>query len=261
MFITTVANPTVAIVDRAISVSHTLGIPYVDRLNKTVVQIQRAMKDFETIVFYETNSRLIRPNQPDLFYHPSMGHVRIKRMLNGENERMIAICDVEIGDTVIDCTAGLCSDSLVFSHAVGEKGEVTAIESNPILFTIMSDGLRNYEGELSEVVDAGRRIKLYFADHFEYLSKCPDKSADVVYFDPMFDEPLQDSQSMQPLRGLVNENQLTSLTIEQAIRVAKKRVVMKNNRGSHSFANLGFDSVIHGGTNISYGVIEVERAK
>jgi hypothetical protein len=261
MFITTVANPTVAIVDRAISASLTLDVPYIERLNKTIVQIQRAMKDCETIVVYETTSRLVRPNQPDLFYHPSMGHVRIKRMLNGEIERMIAICDVHQGDKVIDCTAGLCSDSLVFSHAVGEQGVVIAIESNPILFAIMSDGLDNYEGEVAEVVEAGRRIKLLHANHFDYLSKCPDKSVEVVYFDPMFDEPLHDSQSMQPLRGLANEHQLTSLTIEQAVRVAKKRVVMKNNRGSHTFANLGFERIIHGGTNISYGVIEVERAK
>jgi 16S rRNA G966 N2-methylase RsmD len=258
MFITTVANPTVAIVDRAISASQLLGVPYIERLNKTVVQMQREKEDFETIVVYATTSRLVRLNQPDLFYHPSMGHVRIKRMLNGEIERMIAICDIKQGDKVIDCTAGLCSDSLVFSHAVGEQGTVIAIESNPILFTIMSDGLNNYEGELSEVVEAGRRINLLHADHFQYLSQCSDKSVDVVYFDPMFDEPLHDSQSMQPLRGIANEQHLTTLTIEQAIRVAKKRVVMKNNRGSHTFANLGFESVIHGGTNISYGVIEVE---
>lgn len=261
MFITTVANPTVAIVERAKSASKLLDVPYLARLNKTLAQMQRGKEDFETIVFYQTVSRLVRPNQPDLFYHPSMGHVRIKRMLNGEVERMIAICGVEQGDKVVDCTAGLCSDSLVFSHAVGEQGVVIAIESDRILYTIMSDGLANYEGELSEIVEAGRRISLIHADHYEYLRQCRDKSVDVVYFDPMFDEPLHDSQSMQPLRGLANENQLTTLTIKQALRVAKKRVVMKNNRESKMFTNLGFENVIHGGTNISYGVIEVERPK
>lgn len=255
MFITTVTNPNQQIVGRAIAASEYLNCTYVERRNHTLIQIQKQRDDFELLVFYDSECRYLRVNQPDLFFHPSMGHVRVKRMLNGEMDRMVSISEIVEGDVVLDCTAGLCSDSLVFAKAVGDSGQVIAVESNPVLYFVLRDGIAHYHGEVNDINESLKRIKLIHSDHLQVLKQCESDSIDVVYFDPMFDEPMHDSQSMLPLRGLANERPLDLETIEQAIRVARRKVVMKNNKGSRAFEHLGFQEVVHGGTNIAYGVI------
>ena len=52
-------------------------------------------------------------------FHPSMGFVRLKRVLNGKPDPMLEASGMEEGDSVLDCTAGLGADALVFSGKGG----------------------------------------------------------------------------------------------------------------------------------------------
>jgi 16S rRNA G966 N2-methylase RsmD len=257
MFVTTVPNPAPALIERATRIANTINWPYVERGRETLSGISKRLSAHQSITIHTQGAKFEQPSHSPLFFHPSMGHVRMKRLLKGETDRMLQIAHVEPGDRVLDCTAGLCSDALVFAHALGDAGEVVALESNPILAAVIADGLQHYASELHEVNDALRRIRYLNIDHYAYLTACPADAFDIVYFDPMFDDPQRDSQSMEPLRHVANEQPLTKSTITEAIRVARKAVVMKNSRGSAAFAKFGFTQVELGGTNIAFGVIHV----
>ena len=101
--------------------------------------------------------------------------------------------------------------------------------------------------------EALRRITLQCMDHKSWLTSQPDKSIDIVYFDPMFRQPLHDSSSMQPLRSLANREALDMESVHQAIRVARKSVVLKEHRDSEEFNRLGFERKHM--NKIAYGVI------
>ena len=85
-----------------------------------------------------------------------------------------------------------------------------------------------------------RRIEVRHSHHLDYLKSLPDQSVDIVYFDPMFREPITDSASINPLRHYANGEPLDAESVREAIRVARKTVVMKEARSSGEFERLGF---------------------
>jgi hypothetical protein len=134
---------------------------------------------------------------------------------------------------------------------------VTAVESERVIYLLLREGLKEYVSELEELNTAMRRIWLIHADHKDILRELPDNSADVVYFDPMFRTPVRESSAMLPLRNAANPNPLSMETVREAVRVARKTVVLKEHRGSGEFAKLGFSPVDRGHGKIAYGVIRL----
>jgi 16S rRNA (guanine1516-N2)-methyltransferase len=192
-----------------------------------------------------------------VFYHPSMGYVRVKRLLQGESDNLLVACDVRAGDAVLDCTAGMAADALVFSYAVGAQGTVTTLESTPGLAFLLQQGLASYETELEQVNAALRRIQVRHIDHCTYLQAQPDRSVDLVYFDPMFRTPLTDSTSLEPVRSAVNAAALSAQVVAEAVRVARRSVILKETADSGEFARLGFTCRTGQSGKIRYGVIDV----
>ena len=74
-----------------------------------------------------------------------------------------------------------------------------------------------------------RRIKVVNADYLDFLKRQPDKSFDSIYFDPMFRYPLTDSKNINPLRSVADHRPLSEEAVAEARRVARHRVVMKEN--------------------------------
>ncbi|MNI75326.1 hypothetical protein D3C73_1314660 [compost metagenome] len=87
------------------------------------------------------------------------------------------------------------------------------------------------------------------------LKQMPDKSADLIYFDPMFRDPIMESSAISPLRMFANNSSLTGEVIAEAKRVARKSIVLKEKKGSGEFERLGFETVERSHTKIVYGVI------
>jgi 16S rRNA (guanine1516-N2)-methyltransferase len=191
-----------------------------------------------------------------LFFHPSTALLRVKKLLRGEKDPLLEASKVCHGDVVLDCTAGLGSDAIVFAYAVGPYGHITAIESEDILYRIVSMGLQAYTSNIPELDEAMRRVKLEKANHMDYLSALPDRSVDLIYFDPMFRHPIEHSASISPLRTVANLEAITQNTIQEARRVARKRIVLKEHTHSPEFARLGFEWVHRSYSKIAYGVIE-----
>ena len=91
-----------------------------------------------------------------------------------------------------------------------------------------------------------RRVEAKHADYEDFLRNLPDDFYDVVYFDPMFRHPLKDSVQLAPLRLLAEPAPVSHAAIAEACRVARKRVVLKENSRSLEFARLGFSKTAGG---------------
>lgn len=258
MIITTGEAEAPALVERAKSLAEEMGCQYVTRGGQSLRRLAIKTGDEDVLVVLDGHVRLGGPNRTLLEFHPSMGYVRLKRVLRGDPDPMLEATRMEEGDSVLDCTAGLGADSLVFSVKGGASGSVTALESSFPLYVFLKEGLRTYESNLKASDEAMRRINVVHGHHLDYLRTLPDRSVDIVYFDPMFREPLTESASINPLRHYANGEALDEESVREAIRVARKTVVLKEKRGSKEFLRLGFTVPERSQSKITYGVISID---
>lgn len=259
MIITTSYEPSQMAVDFSKQLSVELQSKWVPRNNNSIRKLKEkhnmnglwiVSNDMDIKYYHEVD-------QPALFFHPSTALIRIKRLLRGEKDTLMECSGVSKGDSILDCTAGMASDSIVYSLVSGPSGKIIALESEIILYTLLKHGLKGYDSDLPPLNDAMKHIEIFHADHLAYLKDSQDKSMDIVYFDPMFRNPLEDSSALTPLRTVANPQPLTLESIKEAARVARKTVVLKEHRDSHEFARLGFNQVFITTSKIAYGVIEL----
>ena len=232
-----------------------LGIPNVVRGNDSIDDLRVRCGVRNVLVARRGRLTLDTPSGA-LFFPPGMSHLRIKNLTRGQGDHLVAALALSEGMRVLDCTLGAGADAIVESYAVGETGRVTALESNPLIAAVIGDGLAHAAGDNYEMHAAMRRIAVHAADALTYLREQPDGSFDVVYFDPMFRRPLHESAGMNALRASADMRALTPETVAAAYRVARRRVVMKERRGSGEFERLGFSEVVGGRySRVAYGVM------
>jgi len=259
MIITTGDKAGEAVIRRAEALASRTGGRYVPRRHTPLGKMSRAYGNDDIIVVLEGGARLVRPGEEPMEFHPSMGFIRAKRILKGESDPMLDAASMNPGDSVLDCTAGLGTDTLVFSVKGGSGSRITAVESSASLSALLTEGLAHYTSNVEEINEAMRRIRVVNGHHLDVLRSMPERSVDIVYFDPMFREPLMDSSAIRPLRWFANNDPLSSESIKEALRVARKTVVLKEKRGSGEFVRLGFAEESRAHSKISYGVITVDR--
>lgn len=257
MIVTTSYEPTTDILQKAERAALEMGGRLVPRKADSMKQLRTKYRDSSILLVTKEEIRYYVEEQPPIFFHPSMGAIRVKRMLRGEKDLLLQAADVVEGDSVLDCTAGLASDAIVFAYGVGASGSVTALESEAIMALLIREGLAAYESDIPELNAAMRRIEVKHADHGAFLQDMDSQSVDVIYFDPMFREPLEESSSMNPLREVANLEAISLSALEEARRVARKCIVLKEHKDSPEFARLGFDKVLRSNTKITYGVIRL----
>lgn len=205
-----------------------------------------------------------------LAFHPSMALIRLINLRRGESDRFLEATKIIAGDSLIDATLGLGSDALIAAWAVGETGKVLAFEQSPVLAAMVQDGLshinelitnsKNEEKQVAwaTLAEASHRIQISWGDHIEFLRRIPTSSVDIVYFDPMFRQTLQQSKSIQPLHQWSDHKPLDHKAIYEACRIARKRVVLKERKNSSEFQRLGFEILLGGQYSpVDYGVILV----
>lgn len=157
--------------------------------------------------------------------HPGMGLVRLRRVLKGEPDPLLDAAQITAGERVLDATFGYGHDSLLLAHAVGEGGKVFGLEANPALAALAQAGLRFWTPPAHEIM---RRVEVLQVEHREFLRELPDKSVDLVYFDPMFRTGISAAPGFELLRMLGHPAKLDAETLIQAKRVAKRAVLMKD---------------------------------
>ncbi len=97
------------------------------------------------------------------------------------------------------------------------------------------------------------------ADNLDYLRTCENDAFDVVYFDFMFHHSVESSQGIKVIKPVVAYDVMTEDHVKEAIRVAKKRVVVKSGYKNPIIEKLGFTiSRQNQKRHFFYGVIEIE---
>lgn len=258
MFVTTAGRADKEIIELAKKLATEHQIPFISRKKRSVNDIQKENGNVDCLVFGRNRMELYRYEEKEpFFFHPNLAMIRMKRLLNGENDPFLIAGDVKTGDSVLDCTLGLGADSIVASFAVGENGKVVALEENQYMALLVANGLKNWKDADESIISAMRRIEVIQADHYQYLKTLPNKSFDTVYFDPMFEETIQSSNGIKGLTHFAVHHDLTAEIINEAKRVARKRVVLKDHFRSTRFQQFGFTVLKRKTSTFHFGFISV----
>lgn len=152
----------------------------------------------------------------------------------------------------------MLADAIVSSYGVGITGKVIGLEVNPLISLIVKDGLKTYLPTNYDLKSAMNNIEVLNQDYLSFLKEQSDNSFDIIYFDPMFRHALTDSKNLNPLRQLADKRAVSLEAINEAKRVAKYRIVFKENSLSLEFARLGFTKICGGKyAPIHYGVMDI----
>lgn len=256
--ITTGGRPDEQSRKRAMEAAEVLGYDVIERKKRSVVRIQ---KDYESAVLVAGSDRYdlyrIGMEKP-LFFHPNSAAFRLKRMINGETDPLINVAQLKTGDSFLDCTLGLGSDSIMASFVVGETGYVHGIEGDADIAFITRRGLKSYEAQSDALEKAMQGVQVTHANAVDYLKSQPDASWDIVYIDPMFSAPIEESSNFTPLRKVGLQNGLTAQWIQEAKRVSRRRVIVKNRFDSPVFDEFGLERIIRPNTKFHFGFISTD---
>lgn len=154
--------------------------------------------------------------------------------------------------TVLDCTAGLGSDAFILA---GLGCEMRLLERVPVVHMLLSDAIqRGSVSEISAIRMAISRMSLLPAcDALEFLSAPIEGGRpDVVYLDPMFpdrDKSARSKKEMYVFHEFIGSDTDSDVLLEAALKVAKRRVVVKRPRLAPEMAELAPDSVMEGQRN------------
>ncbi|RDU36587.1 hypothetical protein DRW41_12890 [Neobacillus piezotolerans] len=256
MFVTTAGRVTDTMINKARSVAEDLDIPYIPRRKKSISQLQNERGGGCIVAGNESIRLFAFGEEEPFFFHPSSAMFRVKRLLGGGYDPMIEAADLRKGDSFLDCTLGLASDSIVASMVVGNIGNVTGIEANKFLGYIVKNGLHSWHSGVGELDAAMERIDVVHSVALEYLQSLPDESVDCVYFDPMFDIGIDESEGIKALRHFALHGGIGGEEIKEALRVARKRVVLKDHYLSKRFEDFGFTVMRRKTAKFHFGYIE-----
>ncbi|MBL4848107.1 MAG: class I SAM-dependent methyltransferase [Planctomycetes bacterium] len=211
-------------VTRAQEVAQRCGFPYIERRDSVARLVRKAKVGGAYVVGLEKAE--LRAEGLRLAVHPStLHHVRhlgrshpFLRAVAPEGERV---------DRVVDATLGLAKDALHIATFL--ECSVVGLEHSPILTCLCEDGL----ARLGPPWRAGAaRIEVLQAESRSWLAEQEADSAEVVVLDPMFETARPAAAGFDLLRRLACHDPLDPELLDQARRVASRRVVLKLPRGS-----------------------------
>ncbi|SDX15904.1 Putative SAM-dependent methyltransferase [Marininema mesophilum] len=254
-FVTTIRKPRGKVQESAKELAHFLSAPYLPRNNLSMAQLYKRSGFAEAVIVGPEGAKWQDTEGKGFFFHPNMAPIRVKELTHGGNDALIEASGIKAGDRVLDCTLGLGSDAIVAAHVVGEEGNVTGLESQPVVAALVSYGLKVYQLDSPRLLEAMHRVEVCYADYRHFLREMEDDSYDVVLFDPMFRQTVIGSTSLQALKMLANPAPLDSISVAEACRVAKRRVVLKERKISGEFERLGF-RVVKEASKFDFGIIE-----
>lgn len=232
-----------------------LGYPVIKRNKRSIARLQEAYGG-AVLVAGANRFELYRAGmEKPFFFHPNSAAFRLKRLLNKESDPLIEVAKLKSGDSFLDCTLGLASDSIIASFITGEKGMVTGVEADPDIAFITGRGLHSFPSASRVLVDAMRRVNVIHANAVDFLRGEPDSSWDVVYIDPMFSAPITESVNFTPLRQVGLQGSLTEEWIVEARRVCKRCVVVKDRFDSPVFEHFSIERQIRPNTKFHFGLL------
>lgn len=258
LIVTTARHPTPEMAIMARRAAAELGGRIVPKTGHTT--IRKIQQQYQTRLVLSVGQRMtLFMDDQEIFFHPSMSVVRLKRILAGEKDTLLVKSRVRPGDSILDCTLGMGADAIIFAHAAGVQGRVVGLEQSEILAFLVKEGLKSWQTNMRELQEAMRRVEVVAMDHLSFLKHQPDRSFDVVYFDPMFRHTVKESVNFDPVRFLSFDHPLTLEAINEARRIARKTIVLKERLSGGEFARLGFPPPDSRSSSFTYSAIHMQE--
>lgn len=256
MFVTTAGRVNEKMIHQATSVSEELDILYILRRKKSILRLQKEADSGCIVAGNERLNLFAKGVRDPFFFHPSSAMFRVKRLLDGGRDPLIEAADLKAGESFLDCTLGLASDSIVASCVTGESGTVMGLEGNKYVSYIVRNGLQSWESGLGQLDESMRRVNVHHSEALPFLKAQADNSWDCVYFDPMFEEGIEESEGIKSLRHFALHGGIGSNEFNEALRVARRRVVLKDHYKSDRFDLYGFKRTVRKTAKFHFGYIE-----
>lgn len=257
-FITTSSKASNDLYNKAVELGQKWSVPFVERKKQSLAKL---LANNEEPAYVMTSSRIevyLKHEDQPFFFHPNAAMFRAKRWLKNKDDAFVSVCNIKDGDTVVDATLGLASDAQLASLASGRKGKVIGLEASETIADLVEEGLYSYVSSNSKLNEAMRRIEVVSTMAEDWLAKQPGSSVDIIYFDPMFQKKV-DSDGLSGLKQYSHYGDFSEKVFDEAKRVAKKRVVLKDHFQSARFEKYGFHVQVRRSSVFHYGVIELEK--
>jgi 16S rRNA (guanine1516-N2)-methyltransferase len=232
--VTTPFDPSPEVLARARAAAERRALPFHPRASRSLAEVAVATEAEALLVLGAHASLWV--DGVEQRWHPGMGALRAKRLARGERtttDSFLEAARLRPGDAVLDCTLGLGADALVAATAVGAGGRVVGLESSAPLAAWAGEGFARLPGE------AAARVEVVAADHAAWLEAAPDRSFDVVVFDPMFRHGRAAAPGFDLLRRLGDARPLSREALDRARRVARRGVLVKDGTPGWDLARLG----------------------
>jgi len=252
-FVVTTANrPKKREVLKAIKLADELNTAYISRRSFSRFQ-ENNILDFYYVV--ESERMIIRWNGGEFFFHPASSKMRMRNIKNNQRDHLIEILDLKGDEIIFDLTLGLGSEAILMA-AFLNQGRVIGVEASKHIYTIVKYGFRDYQDQSPWVNESFNRIKLINEDYKTWIRQQEDDSADYVYCDPMFDNPVMTSSGFNPLRPFAVYDKIEQADIIEMKRVAKKAVILKTLKSDSLLNEIKTDEIRGSqSSGVLYGVI------
>ncbi len=261
--LTTAQKSNEAIQEEAKALASSMHMTYIKRGKSSIPSLFEAHQCEYIAVLTGSGLTIHFPENQQHTFHLSMAQLRILRLQRGKGDHLVnavqALLDkkgLSNNDpfTFLDCTIGLGSDSSIVSYCY-PQAQITGLEGSLPIWLATSYGLEHYVHSEESVTNALRRIQVKHDTFENYLPNLTDNSIDIIYFDPMFEVPVEDSPQFKPLRGHTVESHIDDKIMAQAMRVASYGVIIKERPFSSVFQKYPPHKWVGGKySRIGYGV-------
>ena len=248
MIITTSLRENEALIARAQELAYELGVDYQPRRKLSLAKCLERFGAF--YLLYKDRLSFVNVNASELSFHPDTAVLRIK----APHDALISLLG-QSPKSILDTTMGLASDSLVMT-AVGNR--VTALESQEVIFQVVSRGLATYQTDDKRLEKAMRSIKAIKSDSLSFLKSQADHSFDIIYADPMFSETIKESENLEAIKPLANGSRLTEEWLKEAKRVAREKIIIKAHFRDPIFEELRFERQVRPNQKLHYGFMDLK---
>ena len=121
---------------------------------------------------------------------------------------------------------------------------------------ITNYGFRHFQHKNPSVTESLRRIQLVICNYQDFLNQIEPNRYDVIYLDPMFENPVYESPQFQQWRGHLLESKIHPDIVELGLEKSK-RLVIKERKGSRLFKDIPPIEMVGGKySSIAYGIYE-----
>ena len=249
MIITTSLRENESLIAHAQELASELGADYRPRRKLSLSKCLERFGPF--YLLYKDRLSFVNSDASELTFHPDTAALRIK----APHDALVSFLGKSL-KSILDTTMGLASDSLVMA-AVGNQ--VTALESQDVIFQVVSRGLASYQTDDKQLEKAMRSIKAIKSDSLSFLKAQADNSFDIIYADPMFSEIIKESENLEAIKPLANGSRLTEEWLKESKRVAREKIIIKAHFRDIVFEELGFERQVRPNQKLHYGVMDVRE--